>query len=313
MKGLRTLSRHVLQFVTQKLRALERISFLLKICSALGSAVACWAQFSKDDTIHTIGIGGAAFGLFCALLLILSERGAAAELAVATSFIDASRRRLMAVEQDRAYYEREINRLRQLHGAQVFVRTFVEGLLADGCTETTDDLLEYLLTQMRRPLLIALGFSTEAHYSFCVYRKVMIDGGKQELELAGHVRSIDCDKAKARRWGYGVGVGGTCLAKGSEVIVADIAAEQLGTLTELPHELMKPEDGVKHRSFVAEPIRVENGCCWGVLVATNSAPNHFSTADKRYVSAAESFAGVIGLVLRAATLKPHNPPEEVEV
>lgn len=169
----------------------------------------------------------------------------------------------------------------------------------------TVNLIERCLEDCRHNLRIALGFQMEDFWTVCVYKAISGEetGAKDVLRCVAHQRSVECSKDDARKWPYGVGIGGIAWAKNDEVVEPDLTAAVPGSAFDTPKNMSKKTDPEHYKSMFAVPISVFNhSTCWGVVVATSSRRRHFGAIDGYGVAPEETVRSLAGIVALAVAV-----------
>lgn len=244
-----------------------------------------------------VGIGG--------LYVVLADKDAISELETARRLAQSARR-LESDLQDIENVVLEARRAKELYLAVMRIRDMVEIALSTPNVDIAK-VIQACMTASERSLRMAFDFELEDHWTVSVYRANRANCFPADLECVAHLRSIPCDIKNARKWPEGIGVTGIAYARGTEVIIPDLAARELGTLHDIT-ALSKPEDGTRYRSIVGVPILVgPSHDKWGMVVATSDSPHHFSLYEDDGVKAAEAaraLAAMIALLLAAELQKP---------
>lgn len=232
------------------------------------------------------------------LFVLLTDKSSSNALAKAKEAMEDAEGKLLTIDSRDEVYLAEIERMESFQAARDVVRAILEAVALRETPYDEITVINMMLKQASRPLTLAHGFKLNEYYTICVYQKCVNDKtGVAELVCKAHIRAIDCDLKDARVWREGVGAAGIALARGQEVVVPDLLAEELGSLYSVPSR--KVGDADRYRSIVAEPITGDlNDTLWGILVVTSSVPDHFSLDDRTYVNTAQSLAGMIGLAVK---------------
>jgi hypothetical protein len=306
MADLKASSQALTQLLGSRATLLDRTVVFSKIASAIGIAVIAIATSANWPAVVYVA---AAVVFVLTVFSVFAEKDASTTLSNARLAMDraidqqaeSESQRRTAEEVEDAYTE-ELERLSHFQAARDLVRAIFEDVATSQSTLDEIKVIDRILQQARRSLSLAHGFTMNDFYTICVYERVQVGGAAAELECKSHLRAIDCDLSKARKWKEGVGVAGTALARNEEIIVPDLQAPALGSLYNLPEK--KADDDVRYRSIVAEPISLDGkGQLWGVLVATSSNAGHFSLEDRSYVDITQSLAGMISLAVKLVRSK----------
>jgi hypothetical protein len=205
-------------------------------------------------------------------------------------------------------YDLDQTRANELYNAIARMRDIVEAYLASPQIPL-EGALQELIETARRPLTIALGFQLAEHYTICIYVAEKDDSMHgMVLRCVAHARTIDCSLDNARKWPLGVGVAGAALARGTDVIVPNLKAIELGSL--YTEAQAKADDDDRYQSVAAVPVLLAKGDNpWGVVVGTSDRPGHFvSGAGISTVEAIRALAGMVALIVRAHKLGGNLPP-----
>lgn len=299
-----------------------------KLLFAIFSAVSGVSQFTGSENLTTssyIGIGSAIFACFGALFIAIFEKDASQELEVAREAVVSAReieqnyRELLYEYSDLQKQDVEQVRARELYQSMFTMRSVLERLIHNDYAPL-ERAIDLILETAKRSLTISLGYQTAEHYTLCVYRTQENDKTRQlELKCIAQTRTIDCSLEAARVWPSGVGVAGAALARGTEVVVPDMNALQIGSLYA---DTAKAEDADRYKSIAAVPILASgHNTAWGVVVGTSDRTDHFAVGPDhpgvQTVEAVRALAGMVGLAVRVDQLRVscgHTPqPASVTV
>jgi hypothetical protein len=314
-------SKEITQALGGRAKILAGISLWAKIGAAVGAlGIALSKALSSgltaagmDKTLaDATGAGlqyvSATLVFIAAIIILVADDNASKLLAKARIALDRAKeqkdesenqaRQFAAVEK---LYETEVARLSHLQAARDLLRAIFEDVAVRGAQDETE-VIKRMLLQARRQLFLAHGFEMSDFYTICVYERVVNpQTNKAELICRAHIRSIDCDVSEARPWQEGVGAAGVALARREEIIISDLTAPDIGAL--YGAMVKKADDDERYRSIVAEPISLDGGEPWGMVVATSSVPEHFSPDDRSYVDVTQSLAGMVSLAIKLVRAK----------
>lgn len=237
-----------------------------------------------------VGIGG--------LYVVVTDQDVVGELENARKAIGAARKLESDLQSVMDILD-DARRARELYLAILQMRNIIERSFFD---EPFDDakVIQACLKAADRSLRMAFQFAQQDHWTISVYRANRRDCYPAELECIAHLRSIECEVKDARKWPEGIGVTGIAYARGTEVVIPDLAARELGTLHDITR-LSKPADGTRYRSIVGVPVLIgPKHEKWGMVVATSDSPDHFTLDDDEGVKATEAaraLAAMIALLL----------------
>lgn len=213
-------------------------------------------------------------------------------------------------------YEAELTRLSHWQAAHEVMNLILEQVATSDSRLPEEVIIQRLFMISRRSIVIALGFRIEDIWAIKVYQSVNTsDFSKGALRCIAAIRAIEAELSQERIWPVGVGVAGTAFSRGAAVIVPDLLAIEYPLLSET--QKTRRIDSL-YRSFVADPISLNDEEPWGVLeVATNRA-DHFNTEDSGFVSIAHAIAGFVRLAIqinrsRTITLSEANAPDNDRV
>jgi hypothetical protein len=308
MIDLKASSRAITILLRQRSNVLDGLVIAAKVFVLVGTGLIGLAKIANWPALTTyISV---CVVLASGLFTLIAERRASTTLAEARSAMDA------AIEKDSElqnllrkssaaedFYRAEIKRLSHIQTARDAVRALLEEVATSEVTYSETVVIDLILKSAKREWFLAHGFEMNDFYTICVYERVVnAANGNTELVCRAHIRAIDCDLKQARVWKEGVGVAGSALASGDEVVVEDLNDAALGSLYRIPQK--KSDDEIRYRSIVAEPIRLDSqGPAWGVLVATSSKVGHFSLGKRDYVNVCQSLAGMIALGVKIVRSK----------
>ena len=289
-------------------------SLTAKLLFAVFSAISGISQFTGSEKLvlsNYVGIGSAIFAFLGAMFIAIFDKDSSQELEIAREAIVSAReeqqkfRDLMYDYADLRQYDVEQVRARELYQAVFIMRGVLEGLIHNDYIDL-DRSVPLILETAKRSLTISLGYQTAEHYTLCVYRARDNAITKQrELKCIAQARTIDCGIDDARVWPTGVGVAGAALARGTEVVVPDMGALQIGSLYA---DTAKPDDADRYRSIAAVPILASgHNNAWGVVVGTSDRADHFAVGPDhpgvQTVEAVRALAGMVGLAVRVDQLR----------
>lgn len=286
----------------------------MAFAKALGGAIVI-AGASREAG-DAVGAGlqyvGATIVFVSAILILAADDNASKLLAKARIALDRAKEQESEFENQARHfaevenlYETELARLSHFQAARDLVRALFEDVALDGASDETE-VIRRMLLQSRRQLFLAHGFEMSDYYTICVYERVVNPAtSKAELHCRAHIRAIDCALTDARVWKEGIGAPGVALARRAEVIVSDLLSPDVASLYGPPEK--KQNDDERYRSVVAEPIILDGGEPWGVLVSSSSKKDHFSPQARSYVDVTESLAGMIALAIKLTRAKRAAP------
>jgi hypothetical protein len=288
------------------------VKFIFIVVGTLVVGVAQFFQGSSSQLWQTIGILGTVVVALGGVFMLLTDRDASAALESARKALDAAKAHeteQQLSQQFEAEMAGEIERAVQLYTAMVVMRGAIERTI----TATVGDEIETvsgLLVYSRRPLLLALGFDMDDHWTICIYKAAEdVVTKKTQLHCIAHERSIPCDVGEARSWPECVGVGGLSYGQRREIIVPDMTAPELGNLFDLG-SLTRSYNLERYRSIVAVPVRVgAETIPWGIVVATSDRAEHFHTDQRTGVRSAEAIralGSMVSLAVAACRLVKTN-------
>ncbi len=318
MADMRELIDTVSTAFTERARRFASTATVAKVLVIVGSALATALHFAGHDHWTAVDYSGMFASLLvvvCGGLLLSVDRDPSTELEVARKAIEEARIReseLAALYDEFPEQETARNRAVELYRATVAMSEVIEYALE--LDKPLAHTIEKLLETGKRSLKISCGFNIDQHYTICIYEARPAPAtSRQKLNLhcVAHDRSVMCEVANARVWPSGVGVGGYAHSTGDEVIVPDLTAASLGSVTSYQP---KPDDGTVYRSIAAIPIRVgSNPEPWGVVVGTSNVPEHFNTEPG--VQTAEglrALATMVSLAVQAHTVRQILPVKQKE-
>ncbi|WP_342150412.1 GAF domain-containing protein [Methylorubrum sp. SB2] len=297
-------------------------SLAAKIMFAVFSTISVIAQFTGEQNFtasNYVGIGSAAVAVLGAIFIAVAEKDSSDELEIARQAVVAAQDERQALQQaiweyaDIDEFNNEQIRAKELYQAVNTMRGVIEATIHEDYVPVQRS-ISILLETASRSLDIAIGYRTAEHHTLCVYQTMQADNGDKYLQCIAQSRTVPCNIDDARRWPSGVGVAGAALARGTEVVVPDMNALQIGTLYA---DLVKNEDAERYRSIAAVPILAHgHGSAWGVVVGTSDQANHFEVGPDhtgvQTVEAVRALAGMAALAVRTDQLRVscgHTPSE----
>lgn len=324
MAELEASSSEITKALGDRSTRLANISFWAKVATA-GGALGITLNKAFEAGLAALGVkvttaAAAGSGLLyvsgtvvfiAAIVVLVADDSASKLLAKARIALDLALAQKGESENQARHFDRlenlyraEMDRLSHFQAARELVREIFEDVAVKGAKDEIE-VIRRMLLQARRQLFLAHGFEMNDYFTLCVYERVVNpDSTKAELHCRAHIRAIDCELGDARIWKEGIGTPGIALARKEEVIIADLLEPGIAALY-APQD-KKPNDKERYRSVVAEPIALDGGEPWGVLVASSSVPKHFSPEDRSYVDVAQSVAGMISLAIKLARVKRPN-------
>jgi hypothetical protein len=203
----------------------------------------------------------------------------------------------------KSYEERDetLKRVTHLYLAQVEMRRVLERAAVSGLTLKAT--MGLLLDSTRRLLAVAAGFAQSDRWTVCVY-KAFADpaGGRDVLVCVDHLRAIQCDVSKARRWSEGVGVAGVAYATREDIIVPNMHTFGIGSLFNVAGQ-SRDYDQDRYRTTAAFPIKVDSrDKPWGVVVATNDRYDHFNLDEGPGLQTSEAIRLVANMMALAVAV-----------
>lgn len=202
---------------------------------------------------------------------------------------------------------RQLDRAAELFRSMEIMRTMIQ-LFHELGIDDEETRVRILLDAVEPTMLLAFDFEVGEHWTLGVYKAEPDPDCCELLHCVATVRSTkSSDPKSARRWPTGVGFAGIVHARGSELMLADLADKALGNLDELPSNLVRESDRSHYRSVAAVPVLVRN-IGWGVAVATSDRPGRFDVEDEAGVRSAEAVRALAGMVALAVTqVHKHQP------
>ncbi|MBO9424902.1 hypothetical protein J7444_09220 [Labrenzia sp. R4_1] len=188
--------------------------------------------------------------------------------------------------------------------------TLIVGLLGQSQVEV-GELLQNMLTSLRRQIVLSARFENEDIWTICIYRAEWIEESKNHILLpVAHLRAIHCELAHARKWPAGVGVSGTAFSKMDEVIAPDLQDPNIGNVFDLSNQngsLQRKRDRTTHRSLFAVPVTLaDEDTPWGVVIASVNVSNHFGNEDRFGSEPEEAIRALAALIEQAVTINRFN-------
>jgi hypothetical protein len=302
----------IAQLFQVRSQAMFRSSLFIKVALiTIGSLIAAVAQLvTQPKGWDFAGIAGALIAAIGGGTLAFTEKDASKELEAARTALEKARDLQREAEKINLITS-DVKRAFELYTAMKTMREIVEQhVLISG--SSVQDIIDNFYELASRPLLIAIGFDLEEHWTICVYQACPDAGDRIVLSCVQHERSEKCDIASARKWPEGVGVAGYAYANKKSIFVPDLEAPEMGSTFDLGSQA-KDYDPVRYRSIGAVPIRLTTADPpWGVVVATSSRPGHFASKTKLGgVQPEEGIRALAGMVALAIAVKQPNPAEKV--
>lgn len=301
---------------TDRLRALfkrraqrfRRSSIFVKVgLVGVASGVAAVAQFVQIPANGTltiwqaIGIAASIVVATGGIFVVFTEQDATEELAEAQNAIDEFRSRISDLFEEMSDEQGASERAIHLYQSVFLMRGAIE-VAAVTTSVSLEALIEGLLEATEWTLPLALGFEQANRWTVCIYRAEPSES-RTILRCVAHRRAIRCPLSDARVWRDGVGVVGTAYANDREIIVPDLLTDGLGTIFSLSNGDTKSYDDDRYRSIMASPIKIEGlDRPWGVVVATNDVPSHFTPDGEPGFRPAEAVRGLSGMVALAVAV-----------
>lgn len=308
---LRDVSRHLNSLQNAKSarerRVLAIVLFMLTVCAASVSGVAQFLALQDGDSIgpwNVAGIVAAALIFLGGIVALVSQWNKDDELAAAQRAASLSML-YDDVARDFPYFFRQLDRASELFRAMQLMRTLVQ-LLHELNVKDEDERVRLLMEVVDPTLLLAFDFEFGEHWTLAVYKAEPDPACCELLRCVATKRAIKQGRRAPRKWPTGVGFAGIVHARGSELVLADLADKALGNFDELPSNLVRDSDRQHYRSVAAVPILVR-GTGWGVAVATSDRPGRFDMDDDGGVRSAEAVRALAGMVALAVSTA-HNPP-----
>lgn len=254
-------------------------------------------------------IGGLAVAIsvcLCGIAIIVLDKNASTEFAVARTAIDRLRDaedHVKSMEQ----HELQQRRANELLTANNSMSLGLENLSVTP-NRSPEEVAELFLKVAGPPLVNAMWFMPTEYMTICVYRAEKAGDGSVTLRCKAHNRTKSCDLKDAREYPAGVGLIGQAYSEGIEKTAVDLTAEGMG---QLPSHLTKAHDSERYKSMVAVPIRGgEGGKPWGVATATSGRVGHFRVQKGQGIQASESvrvLAGMMSVAVSICASRPHGP------
>lgn len=317
VSNLKTLADEIGRLFQLEARRLSQEGTILKIVLIVGGGTfAGVAQFMSSPEKggvpwnQILGIGGVMAMALGGLYSTFRERQTPGALDEARKALEVARE-FQARELDQKLALEELEdkqrRLSHIYQAMQIMREAIEQTLLLPPTserQVADTVLDLASTSIRS----AIDFQMDETWTVSIYEAVQGSGGI-ELECIAADRFDRRAANITRRWAIGVGHTGAAYARGSEIVVPDLADAALGTLDQLPAGYSHPTDQGRYRSIAAVPIRLgPNGPPWGVVVASSDRPRRFTlNLDEPGSLGAETtraVAGMIGLAVEAYRSRP---------
>lgn len=292
---------------------------LIKIVAVvLGSFIAGFAQFAalpEGELPFWNGVGMFATAIVAlgGIYVVVTDVDTTDELNKARRAVEAARS-LRAELQSTLFVFANLRQTTHLYFAVREMRNVIERSIYQAKVDETAA-IQLCLDSAERSLKLAFDFSLQHHWTVSVYKADRKTCYPAQLTCVAHLRSVKCKIDDARSWPEGIGVTGIAYARGTEVVIPDLAAPELGSLHDITKN-SKPEDGTRYRSIIGVPIVLgeKNDDKWGMVVATSDQPQHFRVgfagADIPTTEPARAVAAMIALLLSANDLKPSQqvPP-----
>lgn len=234
-----------------------------------------WSAGEHPTTAQLIGISATVVVLVASIVSVITERDSSAELAIAQQAITRTQELEDEVRETIELWP-DIDRMIALYQATKVMRDVIEqATVAMAGDESA--LIATLLRLSARLIVVAAGFTLGDQWTVCFFRADQVVGDcRYELRMIAHDRTIPCDINAARVWPEGVGVAGVAFSNRQEMVIADLASNQVRAIFQ-PPQLVRPYDDDRYRSMVAVPISVEGlDRPWGIITATNDRVAHFN-------------------------------------
>lgn len=263
-----------------------------------------------------VGVAASLLVLLCSWFLIQVDLDASQELDQARRAIGVARaekQKYSGLSVSIELIQRDQRRASELFRASMQMQTTVYQSL-NSCADI-HSVLTNLLQLSKRSLRYACDLREDHHYTICIYESRPSPADKpyrSVLHLIAHDRSIDCPIEQGRKWPYGEGAAGYCLATNEEVNIADLTDAPFGMKD--ASDASQP-DGRLYRSLVAVPVRVQtetDAAPWGVVVGTSNKPGHFTPTSQPGVHTAEgirALAAMVALAVRSHNVRQHSRAE----
>lgn len=193
-----------------------------------------------------------------------------------------------------------------LHNAKSLFRDQLESACVN--SYSIEQILEGMVTLVKRTLPDAAGFTYSDTWTICLYRADEQAGksDRYELKLVEHLRSIECDKSAARTWPEGKGVSGIAFSNASEIQIPDMSEPSALALYN-SGENLRDYDSERYRSMVVVPILVQGlDRPWGVVAATSSYVGHFNNEDEDGLKPIEAIRALANYAALAVAIARRN-------
>jgi hypothetical protein len=293
--------------------------FIKIVLIALGSlcvGIIQFLQIPSGESISPLQVAGISASLLIfvgAVLISFTEQDASEDLRLAHEALERAR--------DAEYYERwsentfdnynkQLERANHLYLAIMVMRESIEQTILSAKRDI-QNIVDDLMFLAERPLSIALGIDQSDEWVIAVYKAELDSSGQYVLRCIQHARAIKCKIEEARVWPSGVGAAGQAFAMSSEIVVPDLASEDLGTIFHLNGPLGRNHDFSKYRSMAAVPIRVSDASIpWGVVVGTCNRARHFDLFEDdeesgvQPIEAVKALAGMVALAVSVSRIPP---------
>lgn len=291
-------------------RERRTLAFVLFLLSTGGAALAGFAQFLAIQAGDELGPWNVA-GMIGALLIFLGGFVALVSAWNRDDELTAAQRATSLAQlyddmaRDFEFVLRQLDRAAELFRSMEIMRTMIQFFHELG-VDDDEDRVRILLDAVEPTMLLAFDFEVGEHWTLGVYKAEPDPECCELLRCVATVRSTrSTNPGTARRWPTGVGFAGIVHARGSELMLADLADKALGNLDELPSNLVRESDRSHYRSVAAVPVLIRN-VGWGVAVATSDRPGRFDVEDEAGVRGAEAVRALAGMVALAVS-QVHKP------
>jgi hypothetical protein len=306
-------------------RAQHRASLFVKITLiTLGAAAAATglavdlATANGEWSFWTVGgIAGTVLVAIGGVYVLITERDVSETLDDAREALEKAREfdeEKNVFEANIDWLNNEVRRGLELYNSMDVMRGFIEQSL-DLPHVSVAGIVQNFLIGAQSSLHVALDFEIGDTWTICVYEaRRDQESGKVKLHCVAHDRTIQCEINEARIWQEGNGVAGVAYSTGSEIIVPDIYAPELGTTFALK-ENFRDHDKERYHSMIAVPVMVGSGKIpWGVVIATSNRPRHFHDEPVDGVPTSEPARAIAAMVALAvkALAKPAGLPVAFE-
>jgi hypothetical protein len=307
-------------------RKYSRHSYANKIVIVACSAIATALHFVAGDHWNWatyVGLSIAPVLLLSSISLLFLEFDAPELLSEARAAIDLANKKdeeLNAREVQLTSnfdlltdYKNERRQIDNLYFSMADMRQALEIGLANEELDA-ETLVVAMVDAASRSLRLACGFELDHHFTLAVYvAETHAVSRNVTLRCIAQDRSVPCVLSQARAWPNGVGIGGSCFASSTEVIVPDITDPGVRSAYRIPVSLQKEGDTKKYRAMAAVPIALSDGLRpWGVVIGTSDQAGHFSVSDDdadpgpQAAEALRAVAGMVALAVRSRNSVPRS-------